>query len=301
MRVPVLLALTLLSTNSLFAQAPKETTDDPNKQQVVPKLADIPQPARGFGTVVGQFVFEGAIPEKALLHKAGDAAVKDGETCAAKDHFKNDLVINAKNKGIADIFFYEKAGTYKKKPDAIHPALRVPAKKQLFFDQKGCRFFPKSLLVHALPNGAGQKVTVLSNDPVNHNTHTSSIKNTAVNFLVGANDREGTDVKLSKPETVPMGVKCDLHPWMKANWLVMDHPYMAVSNKDGRFMIANLPAGKHEFRLWHTNPGYVHKKLKDMKGEGFEVKKKKFFVEIKDGKVANLGQIKLKADIFKSK
>ncbi len=266
MRVaPTLVALTLFCAESVLAQAPKETTDDPNQQQVVPKLNKITKPPAGYGTIVGQFVLDGKIPEKVLIFKKGAA------DCATTDQYKNDLVINEANKGIANIFFYEKAGTYKtsrktvKRPtdylrDAIHTSMRVPKKKTLYFDQKGCRFFPKSLLIYAAPDGVGQSVTVLSNDPVPHNTHTSSLSNTSVNFLVGANDREGKVVKMPKPEALPVGVKCDLHPWMKANWLVLDHPYMAVSNKNGRFMIEKVPAGKHEFRLWHSIPGYVHKK-----------------------------------------
>lgn len=288
----------VLSCGSAMAQVPTETTDDINKQQIVPELAKIPKPAKGYGTVVGRFVFDGDIPEKELLHKQGDPKVKDGETCAAKDHYKNDLVINEKNKGIRNIFLYEKSGTYSKKKDAVHPDLRKPKSETVYFDQKGCRFFPKALLVRA-----GQKVVVLSNDDANHNTRTAPTRNQPVNFTVGANDRKGTPVPMVKPELLPIEVKCDLHPWMRANWLVLDHPYMAISNEDGRFMIANLPEGKHEFRLWHSRGLYLHKKMSPTKAEGYEVKgapkKTKFYVEVKSGEILNLKEIKLKAEWFK--
>lgn len=274
-------------------QAPTETTEDPNKQQIVPPLGDIPAPAKGYGTIVGQFVFDGDIPEKLLLHKKGDAKVKDAATCATKTHYRNDLVINEKSKGIRNIFIYEKKGAYKKKMDAIHPDLRKPKSKFLWFDQEGCRFFPKALLVRA-----GQEVIVLSNDDANHNLRSSPMRNQPVNMLIGPKDRKGNPVPMTQPETAPTEVACDLHPWMRANWLIMDHPYMAVSNNDGRFMIANLPKGKHEFRLWHRLPGYLHKKIGSASTPEYKVVKGKMFIEVPDGKVLDLKQIKLKPEWF---
>lgn len=36
-----------------------------------------------------------------------------------------------------------------------------------------------------------------------------------------------------------------------------DHPYVAVTDADGKFRIDNLPAGDHTFRVWHERCGYV--------------------------------------------
>lgn len=286
-----LVAFTLFSSGVAIAQAPSETSDDPNQQQVVPEISLIPKPDSGYGTVVGQLIWDGAIPEKQLLHKKGAATVKDA-LCAVEDHYQNSLVIDEKTKAIRDIFVYEKSGTYRKNADAIHPDLREP-KKNVYFDQKGCRFFPKSLLVRS-----GQKVMVLSNDNVSHNTHTFPLKNRGDNFVIGPNDRSGRAVELPVAETLPISVKCDLHGWMEANWLVVDHPYMAVSNKGGRFMIANLPAGTHEVRLWHKRAGYLHKKIGTASTPQYTVKSGKMSFEVKDGEVLDLKQIKLKAEWF---
>ena len=38
-----------------------------------------------------------------------------------------------------------------------------------------------------------------------------------------------------------MEVTCDFHPWMKVYWLILDHPYAALTDKDGRFHIENMP------------------------------------------------------------
>lgn len=294
----------LLENQKVPTKAPAETVEDLNKQQLpVPKAADIPKPPKGFGTIIGQFVYDGDVPETKFLFKKDDPGTKDAEVCATEDQVDNSLVVNPKNKGLQNAFFYIR----KVKSSDIHPDLAKPLNPTVWFDQKGCRFFPKALLVRT-----GQAVRVLSNDDANHNTHTFSFRNRPVNFLVGPNDREGTPIipALTKPESVPFEVRCDLHPWMQARFLVLDHPYMAVSNKNGKFLIANIPEGKHEVRLWHSGPGHIDRRIKKAKTADYEIATKKdkkgklrtkTYIMVKSGTVHDLGVMKLKPEWFEDK
>ena len=63
-------------------------------------------------------------------------------------------------------------------------------------------------------------------------------------------------------EKLPVAIKCDIHPWMIAYQLPLDHSFAAVTDKDGNFEIANLPAGEHEFVVWHEKTGYLERKYK---------------------------------------
>jgi hypothetical protein len=45
--------------------------------------------------------------------------------------------------------------------------------------------------------------------------------------------------------------KCDVHPWMFSYVTVLDHPYFAVSGKDGSFTIKNVPPGKYTLVAMH--------------------------------------------------
>jgi hypothetical protein len=229
--------------------------------------------AAEWGSVTGQFVFDGAVPERPVQRTKGDPSVKDPAVCAATDHLSNDLVVNPKNKGIQNVFMYMK------RAKDIHPDLKDSKDKTVVFDQKGCTFMPHALIVRT-----DQKVIVKSDDPVAHNTHTFPIKNQAVNFILAPKDREGTEVSNPIPEILPMQVKCDIHPWMTAYWFVVDHPYAIVSDADGKFTIKNLPAGKNDFRIWHEKAGYLDRK---------------FSVNVKPGKTIDLGEIKFKANDFK--
>ena len=52
-------------------------------------------------------------------------------------------------------------------------------------------------------------------------------------------------------EEVPVTLVCDLHNWMKSYVCVVDHPFFAVTDAEGRFTIEGLPPGKYSLRTWH--------------------------------------------------
>ena len=232
--------LILVAVSLVSAAAPKA-----GKPAAAPLLNDA-----GHGSVSGQFLLDGAIPAPKILIKKGDPAAKDGTVCAAVDLLSDSLVIDPKTKGIRHIFVYirkiDKAKT------KIHPKLAAGAKKDVVFDQKGCRFTPHTLLLRT-----GQSVVVKSGDNCAHNTHTYPIRNKADNFIINANNRTGLKFTYPIAEFLPTTVKCDIHPWMRGYWLVLDHPYMAVTNAQGQFTVTGLPPGKYEFRCWHELVGYV--------------------------------------------
>ena len=58
-------------------------------------------------------------------------------------------------------------------------------------------------------------------------------------------------------EIVPMKVSCSIHNWMLGYVLVEDHPYMAVSDKDGKFELKNLTAGQMKFKVFHEKNGFL--------------------------------------------
>ena len=230
--------LILVCVSLVSAAAPEA-----KKPAAAPLLNDA-----GHGSVSGQFLLDGAIPKAKILVKKCDPAAKDGAVCAAGDLASDSLVVDPKTKGIQHIFVYIR----KVDKTKIHPKLKSSAKPEVVFDQKGCRFTPHTLLVRT-----DQSVVVKSADNCAHNTHTYPVRNKADNFIINANNRTGLKFKYPVAEFLPTTVKCDIHPWMKAYWLVLDHPYMAVTDASGRFTVTGLPPGTYEFRCWHEMMGYV--------------------------------------------
>jgi hypothetical protein len=133
---------------------------------------------------------------------------------------------------------------YKAPPEPTEPAV---------FDQKGCRFMPRVLAVRC-----NQPMLIKSGDPIVHNTNIAAVRNAGFNQAIKPNDRDGVAWKYPKPEGLPIPVKCDFHTWMKAYHLPLDHPFVAVTDEEGKFEIKGLPPGKHNFTVWHEVPGYVN-------------------------------------------
>lgn len=228
------------------------------------------------GSVEGQFIIDGEAPEAKPLIEQG-AAVKDAQFCSAQAVPNDAMMFDKETKGIANIFVY-----LQKAPANMPESVKKSEEKELTFDQKNCRFLPHGMVVRT-----DQTVRCKSSDDVPHNVHTNPFANTAENVIVQANDQKGIVIAMPIKEARPVKVVCDLHNWMVAWWLVVDHPYAAVTGEDGTFKIENLPPGTHEFRVWHEAAGYIDRKLET-----------KFTVTVKAGETAKLGPVKVPVKAF---
>ena len=201
--------------------------------------------SEGIGTLRGKVEFAGAFTPLAPLYVKG-ADVKDAAVCASVEAPNEKILV--KNGGLANVFVF-----LRKAPKV--PADKVP-EASLTFDQKACVFKPHAMLVRV-----GQTVRVLNSDGVAHNTHTNGIKTTSFNSIVNPNDAVGASLLYKQAEQEPISVVCDIHAWMRAYHLPIDHPFAAISSEDGTFSIKDLPAGKHEFKVWHEVGGMLEKAL----------------------------------------
>lgn len=123
-------------------------------------------------------------------------------------------------------------------------------------DQKGCEYVPQIMAVQT-----EQKITVKNSDPVLHNVHdTPSVSGNKEQNMAQVPGAPDLTFSFSKPEEF-LRFKCDVHPWMFAWVSVFDHPYFAVSGKDGSFKITNVPAGKYKIKANHRKAGAVTQEI----------------------------------------
>lgn len=195
----------------------------------------------GWATLKGRFVFDGVAPEMDPYN-----ANKDEATCTinGKAPLQETVLVDAATKGLANVAIFIR------KAPRVHESAASPATESAEFDQKNCVF-----LTHVFPLTVGQTMQIKNSDNVGHNTNIEG-KN-GFNQTIPAG---GTiDFTPKKEETVPVSVRCSIHPWMLAYFLPRENGYYAVTGPDGSFEIPNVPAGEElELQVWHesaTGPG----------------------------------------------
>jgi hypothetical protein len=137
---------------------------------------------------------------------------------------------------------------------------------------------------------AGQPMLIKNSDPIGHNTNISPTGDVQFNALIAAGG--SATYSFSRAQTDPVGIVCNIHPWMKAYVLPRKDPYFAVTKADGTFEIEKLPAGEDiEFQVWQ-----------ERKPKGLQAKAEwaggKFKVKIPKDDALDLGTVAVPASAF---
>jgi plastocyanin len=104
------------------------------------------------------------------------------------------------------------------------------------------RFLP-----HVLPVVRGTTVAFPNDDPLFHNVFSLS---RAKSFDLGRYPR-GTARSVTFDRAGIVQVFCHIHSDMSAVALVLDNPYFAVPDVEGRYTIPRLPPGDYTVVAWH--------------------------------------------------
>ena len=112
--------------------------------------------------------------------------------------------------------------------------------------QRNETFVPR---VVAVP--VGSEVDFPNDDPIYHNVFSLSRTRT---FNLGRYPRgESRRVRFDKPGIVK--VFCDIHSHMSATVIVLNHPWFAIPDENGRYDLAGVPPGEHQVTAWHERLG----------------------------------------------
>jgi hypothetical protein len=145
-----------------------------------------------------------------------------------------------KDNGVANAF------VYLENVDAPGDARPAAA---LTVEQKDCQYAP-----HAMVTAMGAELEIVNDDPILHNIHATEITKDGLASLFNiAQPIRGQRTKFT-PHLQPgiVALTCEAgHPWMTAYVLVANHPYVAVTDADGGFVIDGVPAGTYPLAMWH--------------------------------------------------
>jgi plastocyanin len=187
------------------------------------------------GTIRGMVRFTGAAIEQKKLPVTVDHSV------CGKEKDAEDIVLSPE-KGIRNVVVSLQAPPPGAKWPVALPIVQM--------DQEQCVFVPRVVVVPV-----GGTVEFLNTDRLLHNLHSDSTGNPKFNRT----QPRGRTIPIALKEPEIIRVDCDLHPWMRAWVVVADHPFYAVTNAQGEFMLDNVPPGEYTLKLWQESLGTVTK------------------------------------------
>jgi plastocyanin len=237
-------AVLVLATGCGLSESAK-----PADAPVASNTAGKPPGVKGTASVAGSVRFSGKTPKPEHLDMdAVPACARQHEGSPAI----NEALMVGRQGSVKNAYVWIEAGL----PEAVWPVPVGNAK----IDQKGCLYLPRVVAIQA-----GQGVEFTNHDPTNHNIHPVPEFNTEVNRIQAPNGAPLVE-RFDQPE-VGILIRCNVHPWMKAWVHVAAHPFWALTEADGNFIIRDLPAGEYTLSVWHETLGRKHLTIRVGEGE----------------------------------
>ncbi len=187
-----------------------------------------PGPLGAVGSISGTIKLDGVPPVDST------PITVDTKVCGTKAEGS----VDATAKGLADVIVWvsdAKTG----KPLTINRRLELSSEK--------CQLDPR---IQAAV--VGSTVNVFNDDKLLHRLSfiSASTGDTLQVMPFFNSGQVVASEKLAKSPGI-VEVRCAQHPWSRAYLAVFDHPYYAVTERDGAFTIDSLPPGKYTVNAWH--------------------------------------------------
>jgi hypothetical protein len=235
----------------------------------------------GTGTLKGKVTFVGDLPA-GFMEDIPDLVKKAECHDSPKDQKVNFSWSISKDKGVQYVVVWLQPG--ENKYFKLDDAQKKPKEMTFKLEQPHCAFMPHVFALYpSYFDGkeqvkTGQKLDIVNNAAFAHNTEFGgSRKNPSFNKQFPPKHVETVTLV---PEDKPIRFKCDIHSWMRAYAWAFDHPFFAVTDKEGNYEITGVPAGVDIYvTAWHEdlpNEGFCLPEFKGSReGQKIQVEKGK--------------------------
>jgi hypothetical protein len=225
--------------------------------------------AKADGTIKGRVIYDGTPPEMPDIK--GIESSGDKVACLAGPHKVQTWMVS-KDHGVANVVVSLEAPAGKYFAMTTPEAEKYQSKKDAVIDQPHCIFEPHVVAAFAAfrddkdkLHQTGAKLLVKNSGTISHNTKSSG--NGKINgFNITPKSGETNPIELKYQREI-MPIACDKHTWMGAVLVMFDHPFFAVTDKDGNFEIKNVPTGEFTLKAWHEDAAPVTEKIDAKAGE----------------------------------
>jgi hypothetical protein len=193
------------------------------------------------GTIIGRVHFTGRPPGNPVIRMGMDP--KCADLIRGRQVIQEQAMVSADG-GVGNVFV---------RLEGSFPATPVPSAPVVVY-QRSCIYGPRVVGMRV-----GQRLVVRNDDDLMHNVHSSSSSGNS--FNVGQPKAGIVYEYTPKTAEVMLKLGCDVHRWMVAFVGVLPHPYFAVTGGDGRYTIAQVPAGTVTIKSWHEQFGELTKSV----------------------------------------
>ena len=191
------------------------------------------------GVIGGTITISGTIPKLPVRQPN-----KDTQVCGTATRESQKLIVN-------------KTGGLKNAVVIVEGVRRgkaiLSAAQNAQIDQKNCEYLPH---VQVMP--VNTEIALVNSDPILHNIQFFQGDNSLFNI---AQPVQGQVNKRKLEKVGFVYVECAVHGWMQGQVVVVDNPYYAVTDENGKFSITDLPPGTYRVKIWHE---YLGEKTRDV-------------------------------------
>jgi plastocyanin len=185
------------------------------------------------GSITGTITVSGTVT-KLPARKIG----KDPQVCGTAQRESQKFIVNQAGAVRNAVVIVEGVKRGKAMPAAAQNAE---------IDQSKCEYSP-----HVQVMAVNTEIALKNSDPILHNIQFFEGDNSLFNI---AQPVQGQVNKKKLEKTGTIYVECAVHGWMQGNVVVVDNPYYAVTDENGKFSIPDLPPGKYQVKIWHEYLG----------------------------------------------
>jgi hypothetical protein len=178
----------------------------------------------------------------------------DFDACGTEARQTKSLVLGT-NQSVRDVIIY--LGGYA--PSNITSGTNDAA----VLDQRNCEFVPRIQIARS-----GTPLILRNSDPVLHVVRIDAMSGTngPRTLLKAATPYAGYEkiyqLANFREPTLLQVVSANGHEWMNAYIAVLPHPWAALTDENGRFVLHNVPSGTQKIYAWHEVLGVLTKEVK---------------------------------------
>ncbi len=216
-----------------------------------------------WATVRGRFVLEGK-----LDGLRGDA-----------------VVVNSRNRGLANVVVMLRS----RDEVPVHWSYKLAVNDDVLMEVKRRAFRPR-----VAPVWGQQRLMVHNADTQTCIPYLAEPTSSTQRFILEENETAYFDFHRSWP--LPVALSCATTAAKRGYVVVTDHPYVAISDKNGRFQLTQCPVGSWVFQTWHEKAGRITAVKRKGRREDWD--RGRFEVEVPPNGV-DLGAIVLRSKLMK--